>query len=114
LSSSYRGEPVNKNNNNIITPALPTASPGYPINLFFAISDIPPNPAPIISSIVISSYVVIIFEASEILSKDFSYALVSTSALYCRFANELQLIYQHAEYQYMTCIYADNNWLDCG
>jgi hypothetical protein len=34
------GEPVNKNNNNIITPALPTASPGYPISLFFAISDI--------------------------------------------------------------------------
>jgi len=43
------GEPVNKNNNNIITPALPTANPGYPINLFFAISDIPANPAPIIS-----------------------------------------------------------------
>jgi hypothetical protein len=82
------GEPVNKNNNNIITPALPTANPGYPINLFFAISDIPANPAPIISSIVISSYVVIIFEASEILFKDFSYAIFSTSALYCRFANE--------------------------
>ena len=82
------GEPVNKNNNNIITPILPTASPGYPISLFFVISDMPPNPAPIISSIVISSYVVIIFEASEILSKDFSYALFSTSTLCCRFANE--------------------------
>ena len=82
------GEPVNKNKNNIITPTLPTAIPGYPISLFFVISDMPPNPAPIISSIVISSYVVIIFEASEILSKDFSYALFSISTLCCRFANE--------------------------
>src|SRR5215213_226961 len=78
----------NKNKNNIITPILPTANPGYPISLFFVISDMPPNPAPIISSIVISSYVVIIFEASEILSKDFSYALFSTFTLCCRFANE--------------------------
>lgn len=59
------GEPVNKNKNNIITPTLPTASTGYPISLFFVISDVPPNTAPIISSIVISSYVVIILKLQK-------------------------------------------------
>ena len=87
-SSIYTATPINKNNSNIITPAPPTANPGYAINLFFAISDIPANPAPIISSIVISSYVVMIFEVSEILFKDFSYVLFSISALYLRFDNE--------------------------
>jgi hypothetical protein len=31
LSYSYTVAPINKNNNDIITPALPTANPGYPI-----------------------------------------------------------------------------------
>lgn len=78
----------NITSNNIITPTPPTANPGYPSILFFAISDIPHNPAPMISSIVTSSYIVMNLEVSEIVTKDFSYVLFSTSALYLRFANE--------------------------
>jgi hypothetical protein len=63
-------------------------NPGYPRNLFLAISDIPHNPAPMISDIVISSYIVMNLEVSEIVIKDFSYILFSASALYFRFANE--------------------------
>ena len=67
---------TNITSNNIITPKVPTANPGYPITLFFVISDVPHNPAPIISSIVASSYVVMNFEVSEMLAKDFSYVPV--------------------------------------
>jgi hypothetical protein len=37
---------------NIITPNPPITRLAYPSSLFFAISDIPPNPTPIIRSIV--------------------------------------------------------------
>src|SRR6266498_22033 len=79
---------INTNRNNIIKPTPPTANAGYPINLFFAISDMPPNPAPIIKSIVISSYTPIIFEASEILVRELSYLLRSDSILELRLDNE--------------------------
>jgi hypothetical protein len=39
-----------------------TANPGYATSLFFVTSDVPANPAPTISSIVTSSYVIMIFE----------------------------------------------------
>jgi hypothetical protein len=77
--SSYTVAPVNKNNNNIIIPAPPTTNPGYPTSLFFVTSDVPANPAPTISSIVTSSYVIMIFEVSEILFRVFSYSLFSSS-----------------------------------
>ncbi len=74
--------PVNNNNNSIITPAPPTANPGYATNLFFVTSDVPANPAPTISSIVTSSYVIMIFEVSEILLRLFSYSFLSICSLY--------------------------------
>jgi hypothetical protein len=40
---------------------------------------VPANPAPTISSIVTSSYVIMIFEVSEILFRVFSYSLFSSS-----------------------------------
>src|SRR5215217_9291191 len=86
--SSYTVVPVIENNNSIIIPAPPTANPGYATSLFFVTSDVPANPAPTISSMVTSSYVNMIFEVSEILSKVFSYSLSSSSALYRKFANE--------------------------
>jgi len=49
-------------NSKIITPILPIMTPGYPSTLFLAISDIPHNPAPIISSTVISSYIVMKYQ----------------------------------------------------
>ena len=85
---SYTVVPVDKNNNNIVIPAPPTANPGYATNLFFVTSDVPANPAPTISSIVTSSYVIMIFEVSEILFRVLSYSLFSTSDLYCKFAND--------------------------
>jgi len=57
--SSYTVVPVIENNNSIIIPPPPTANPGYATSLFFVTSDVPANPAPTISSIVTSSYVVI-------------------------------------------------------
>ena len=70
----------------IVSPPIGNAE--YPINLFRAISDIPPNPAPIINNIVTSSYDIMIFETWEILTTDVRNLLFSVSALYLRFNNE--------------------------
>ena len=84
----YTVVPVNKNNNSIIIPAPPTANPGYATSLFFVTSDVPANPAPTISSIVTSSYVIMIFEVSEISFRVFSYSPLSICSLFFRFASE--------------------------
>jgi hypothetical protein len=74
--------------NKTITPNPPTSRLGYPSSLFFAISDTPPNPAPIIRSIVAKSYASTNFEFWELASKDCSYNLCSVCALSRRFAIE--------------------------
>lgn len=55
---------------------------GYPNNLFRAISDTPPSPAAMIRSIVISSYIPILFDISEISSTDWRNLSYSDFALY--------------------------------
>lgn len=82
----------NKTSNSIIIPIPPTANAGYPINLFLAISDMPPSPAPIMRSIVTNSYIPINFEIAEISTKTCSYLLFSICALYFRFDNEPSIV----------------------
>ena len=50
----------------IITPTEPIRNAGYPNNLLREISDTPPNPAAMIRSMVVSSYIPIFFDISEI------------------------------------------------
>lgn len=50
----------------IITPTAPIRNAGYPNNLLREISDTPPNPAAMIRSMVVSSYIPIFFDISEI------------------------------------------------
>ena len=55
---------------------------GYPNNLFSAISDTPPKPAAMIRNIVISSYIPILLDISEMSSTDWRNLSYSDSALY--------------------------------
>ena len=50
----------------IITPTAPIRNAGYPNNLLREISDKPPNPPAMIRSMVISSWIPMFFDISEI------------------------------------------------